>query len=391
MTNQTADRFKPFGTTIFAEMSRLAAGHNAVNLSQGFPDFDGPAFVKQAAIDAINQGHNQYARSPGEPVLVEQLATRFETRTGIGVDPLAQITVTSGCTEAIAATLLGIINPGDEVILFEPYYDSYRACIAMAQGTPRFVSMKPTAGRFTFDIDDLKAACTNRTKAILVNTPHNPTGTMFTREELTQIADLCKQHNTIAISDEVYEDLIFDRQHISIASLPGMSGRTITLSSLGKSFSLTGWKVGWAIASPELTNAIRSSHQFLTYATATPFQHAAAVALSEGDEYIGKLKSRYSTARDMLAGELDALGFGVIIPEGTYFILAEHSAISSKLGVDNDIDLALKLTADFGVTTIPPSVFCETKDLCANYLRFAFCKEEATLVEAIRRLQKLND
>lgn len=391
MTSQTADRFKPFGTTIFAEMSRLAAEHKAVNLSQGFPDFDGPDFVKQAAIDAINQGHNQYARSPGQPVLVEQIAERFHSRTGLEVDPLSQITVTSGCTEAIAATLLGIVNPGDEVILFEPYYDSYRACIAMAQATPRFVSMRPTNGRFAFDPDELKAAFTDRTRAILVNTPHNPTGSVLTREELTQIADLCKAHNTIAVADEVYEDLIFDREHISIASLPGMSERTVTLSSLGKSFSLTGWKVGWVVASPELSAAVRSAHQFLTYATSTPFQHAAAAALRDGGDYIADLCTQYRTARDMLATELDALGFGVIVPEGTYFILADHSAISTKLGVDNDIDLALKLTAEFGVTTIPPSVFCETKDLCSSYLRFAFCKQEATLAEAIRRLKRLND
>jgi aspartate/methionine/tyrosine aminotransferase len=390
MTNHTADRFKPFGTTIFAEMSKLAAEHGAVNLSQGFPDFDGPEFVKHAAIDAIKQGHNQYARSQGQPPLVEQLAERFDARTGIKIDPFSQVTVTSGCTEAIAATLLGIINSADEVILFEPYYDSYRACIAMAQGIPKFVGMKPVDGRFTFDINELKAAFTDKTKAILVNTPHNPTGTMLTRDELTQIADLCKAHNSIAVSDEVYEDLTFERQHISIASIPGMLNRTITLSSLGKSFSLTGWKIGWAIASPELSTAVRSAHQFLTYASATPFQHAAAAALREGDDYIAQLREQYRASRDMLAAELDALGFGVTNPEGTYFILAEHSAISDKLGVDNDIDLALKLTSEFGVTTIPPSVFCETKNLCSNYLRFAFCKKEATLTEAIHRLQKLN-
>ena len=214
---------------------------------------------------------------------------------------------------------------------------------------------------------------------------------MLTRDELTQIADLCKAHDTIAIADEVYEDLIFDREHISIASMPGMSERTVTLSSLGKSFSVTGWKIGWAIASPELSSAVRSAHQFLTFATVTPFQHAAAIALRDGGDYIADLCTQYRAARDMLATELDALGFGVIVPEGTYFILADHSAISDKLGVDNDIDLALKLTSEFGVTTIPPSVFCETKDLCSSYLRFAFCKQEATLSEAIRRLKRLND
>lgn len=389
MPSQTAERFRPFGTTIFAEMTRLAAEHNAVNLSQGFPDFDGPDFVKQAAKAAIDNAHNQYARSAGVPELVETLAARFTTRTGLAVDPMTQVTVTSGCTEAIAATLLGIVNPGDDVILFEPYYDSYRACLAMAGATARFVPFRPVDGRFTFDPDELARAFGPRTRAILVNTPHNPTGTVLTRDELAQIARHCQKHDTIAIADEVYEDLIYDAQHLSIAAIPGMSTRTVTLSSLGKSFSLTGWKVGWAIASDELSAAVRSAHQFLTFATATPFQHAAATALREGDEYIAQLRDTYRSRRDLLASALTDFGFGVIVPEGTYFILAEHSRVSTGLGVRNDVELALRLTSEFGVATIPPSVFCATEGLCANYLRFAFCKQEATIEEAIRRLRKI--
>jgi len=281
------------------------------------------------------------------------------------------------------------VNRGDEVILFEPYYDSYRACLAMAGAQARFVTLRPKEGRFTFDPDELARAFTDKTRAILVNTPHNPTGTVFSKEELTQIAGLCQKHDTIALSDEVYEDLTFGVPHLSIASLPGMADRTVTFSSLGKSFSLTGWKVGWAIASVELSAAVRSAHQFLTFSTATPFQHAATVALREGDAYINDLRQTYHDNRDLLAKSLTDLGFEVVVPEGTYFILAEHTKISSRLGVENDVELALKLTQDFGVATIPPSVFCATPGYCANYLRLAFCKRRETLDEAIKRLGKL--
>lgn len=388
MPSPTAERFRPFGTTIFAEMTRLAQEHKAVNLSQGFPDFDGPDFVKQAAKEAIDRGHNQYARSAGVPELASAVAERFERRTHRSVDPLAQITITSGCTEALAAAILGIVNPGEEVILFEPFYDSYRACVAMAGATPRFVTLRESAGRFTFDPAELARAFTSRTRAILVNTPHNPTGTVFSRAELTLIADHCQKHGVIALSDEVYEDLTYECEHLSIAALPGMADRTVTLSSLGKSFSLTGWKVGWAVASEELSAAVRAAHQFLTFSTSTPFQHGAAVALREGDAYISELRGIYRARRDRLAAALADLGFGVVVPEGTYFIMGEHSRISRKLGVKTGVELALALTRDAGVATIPPSVFCATEGHCANYLRFAFCKREETIEEAIRRLGK---
>ncbi|MCA9273772.1 MAG: aminotransferase class I/II-fold pyridoxal phosphate-dependent enzyme [Phycisphaerales bacterium] len=389
MPIQTAERFRPFGTTIFAEMSRLAAEHNAVNLSQGFPDFDGPDFVKDAAKRAIDEHQNQYARSAGVPELVTTIARRFAQRTGVAVDPMSQVTATSGCTEAIASTLLGTVNPGDEVILFEPYYDSYRACVAMTGAEARFVTLRPVNGRFTFDPEELARAFSSKTRAILVNTPHNPTGTVFTREELDQIAELCQRHNAIALSDEVYEDLTYGTPHISIASLPGMADRTVTLSSLGKSFSLTGWKVGWAITSDELSAAIRSAHQFVTFSTSTPFQHAASVALQIGEEYISELRAMYLRNRDYLGEALAEIGFDVIVPQGTYFILAEHSRVSERLGVKNDVELAIKLTSDIGVAAIPPSVFCATEGHCSNYLRFAFCKQKATLDEAIRRLRKI--
>ncbi len=387
---RTAERLRPFGTTIFAEMTRLAIEHKAVNLSQGFPDFDGPAFVREAAKAAIDAGRNQYARPAGEIPLVEAIAADAAARLGVSYDPLAEVTVTSGCTEAIPATMLGLINPGDEVVLFEPSYDSYRACVALAGGVPRFVAMREQAGRFAFDEAELRSAFTERTRAVLVNTPHNPTGTVFTRDELATIADLAKRHNTMVISDEVYEHLTFDdAEHVSIASLPGMRERTVVLSSFGKTFSMTGWKIGWAMAPAELTAGIRSAHQFLTFAVSTPMQHAAAKAIREGAGYIAGLRGQYRDARDELGEHLARLGFEVIVPEGTYFIMAGHRAVSEKLGVRGDIELAKKLTADFGVATIPPSVFCDRAELASGYLRFAFCKERKTLEEAVRRLERL--
>lgn len=389
MQTHTAERLRPFGTTIFAEMTKLAIDHKAVNLSQGFPDFDGPMFVKQAAQAAIDAGRNQYARPAGEVQLVEAIAADVQDRLGVSYDPLSEITVTCGCTEAIPATMLGLINPGDEVVLFEPYYDSYRASVALAGGVPRFVAMREQGGRFTFDRDELRSAVSESTRVILVNTPHNPTGAVLTREELTEIADLAKTFDALVISDEVYEHLIFEGQHVSIASLPAMRERTIVLSSFGKTFSMTGWKIGWAMAPAELTAGIRSAHQFLTFAVSTPMQHAAAAAITGGRGYIEELVEQYRESRDYLGEHLQRIGFDVIEPEGTYFIMAGHRAISDELGVAGDVELAKKLTADFGVATIPPSVFCDRADLASSYLRFAFCKERATLEEAVRRLERL--
>ncbi|MEM8758262.1 MAG: aminotransferase class I/II-fold pyridoxal phosphate-dependent enzyme, partial [Planctomycetota bacterium] len=279
MSSSVADRLAPFGTTIFAEMTRLAAEHRAINLSQGFPDFDGPEFVRHAAQRAIDAGHNQYARPGGEPVLVEALADDFSARTGVSCDPMREVTVTGGCTGAIAASMLGLINPGDEVVLFEPYYDCYRACVALAGGTPRFVAMRPRDGRFTFDEHELRAAFGPRTRAVLLNTPHNPTGTVLDRGELSAVAALAREHDAFVVADEVYEHLVFEGEHVSIASLPGMAERTLTLSSLGKTFSLTGWKIGWAIGPEHLTAGVRSAQQFLAFSVSTPMQHAAAEAI----------------------------------------------------------------------------------------------------------------
>lgn len=392
-TFHVADRFAPFGTTIFAQMSRLAAEHGAINLSQGFPDFDGPEAAKAAAIRAIQDGKNQYAPTGGTPDLARAIADRWQTETGFEIDPATNVTVTSGCTEALAATFLGLVNPGDEVILFEPFYDSYRACVAMAGGVASFVQLRPSTetGTFEFDQGDLHAAFTSKTKILLLNTPHNPTGKVFTRDELTLIADLCVEHDVIAVADEVYEYLVYDAEHVRLATLPNMVDRTLTLSSLGKTFSLTGWKIGWAIGSPALTNAVRSAHQFLTYATATPLQHAAAEAIRDPGDAITRLVARYRTGRDYLIGALEEIGFDVFTPQGTYFIMADHTRVSGPLGITDDAAFCRYLTTEIGVAAIPPGSFYADPADGRSLVRFAFCKRQETLEAAIERLQQLKN
>lgn len=390
---RVSERFAPFGTTIFAEMTRLAQQHGAVNLSQGFPDFDGPPFVREAAARATTGGDasvNQYARMQGLPALNEAIAGAWTARTGLACDGTSEVTVTAGCTEGLAATFLGLLNAGDEVVMFEPFYDSYRACAAMAGAEVKFVPLRPGLGAnagFGFDEGALRAAFTEKTRAILVNTPHNPTGKVFTREELETIARLCVERDVIAITDEVYERLVFERNrpHISLATLPGMAERTVTLSSLGKTFSLTGWKIGWAIAPAGLSAGVRAAHQFLTFAVATPLQHAAAEALANGEEYVRGLVEEYRGSRDFLAGALERVGLRVFPTEGTYFIMADHSA----LGFEDDVAFCRHLTAEVGVAAIPPSAFYSHKELGKHLVRFAFCKRRETLEEAAKRLQRL--
>jgi len=378
-----AARLRPFGETIFAEISRLAIQHGAINLGQGFPNFDGPEFVKDAAARAMHDGQNQYARSIGVPALNDAIARRFEIDSGLSVDPTSHVTVTSGCTEALAASFLGLVNPGDEVILFEPYYDSYRACVAMAGGTPRFVTLR--APGFSFVETELRAAFSERTRAILINTPHNPTGKMFSREELELIAFLCIEHDAIAITDEVYEHITFGPEHVRMATLPEMWDRTLTLSSLGKTFSFTGWKIGWAIGPPEFTAGVRSAHQFLTFATATPLQHAAASALSAQASYYEELKTNYRLKRDLLVDGLSRIGFDVFTPDGTYFVLADHS----KFGFADDVTFCRHLIEEIGVAAIPPTAFYENKREGKSLVRFAFCKDEGTIREALKRMDRL--
>lgn len=390
-TNPTAERLRPFGTTIFAEMTALAIEHRAVNLSQGFPDDPGPERAHRAAAEAMRQGRNQYAPLPGIAPLREAVAAWLDRRQGLAIDPATEVTVTAGATEALAAAMLGTINPGDRVVLFEPYYDCYRAAVAFAGGVPIFVTMRPDASgtRFTFDEAELRAAFAQSPRMVLVNTPHNPTGTVLTREELGLIAGLCAEHDTIALADEVYETLTFDeaQPHVSIATLPGMRERTITVSSIGKSFSLTGWKVGWAVAPAPLTRAVRSAHQFLTFAVATPLQHAAADLLMHADDTAESIRAHDHAMRDLLVPALTDLGFQCFNPAGTYFVMADHTEVSGKLGLPNDIALCRHLTQHAGVAAIPPSAFYSNPAEGHPYIRFAFCKQQPTIEQAIARLR----
>ncbi|MEM7227655.1 MAG: aminotransferase class I/II-fold pyridoxal phosphate-dependent enzyme [Planctomycetota bacterium] len=377
-----AHALQPFGETIFAEMSRLAIEHSAINLGQGFPNFDGPSFIKDAAIAALRDGKNQYARSFGIPELNEAIADDHQQRFGRQIDPTMNVTVTSGCTEAIAATMFGLLNPGDEIILFEPFYDSYRACVAMAGAKARFVTMNGPS--FRFERAALEAAVTPTTRAILINTPHNPTGRVFDRDELQVIADVCIKHDLIAIVDEVYEHLVFDGEHLSLATWPGMAERTMLMSSLGKTFSLTGWKIGWAIAPSELTQAIRAAHQFLTFSTATPLQHGAVAAIRAPASYFESYASAYRERRDVLVDGLRSVGFGVEAPAGTYFVMADIS----PFGADDDRAFCRHLIEHVGVAGIPPSVFYAESDEGTRYLRFAFCKDIETLRRALDRMHE---
>lgn len=375
-------RLAGFGTTIFTEMTRLAQEHGAINLAQGFPDFDGPDFVKEAAKAAIDAGQNQYARMTGLPALNLALAQRYRHHYGLNFDPDREIVVTSGCTEAIFATIAAICDVGDEVILFQPYYDSYRASVCMAGAIPKVVTLLPPNGSQGWHIDpkQLERAFSERTRALLLNSPHNPTGKVFTRQELELIAQLCRKYNVICISDEVYEHLVYSGVHTPMATL--MPELTITLSSLGKSFSLTGWKIGWACAPAPLAAAVRSAHQFITFATATPFQVAAAVAVAAPDDFFVQLLREYRERRDYLTGVLQEVGLEVWEPEGTYFTCASLRGT----GYTDDFAFAKHLIAH-GVATIPPSAFYEQPELGRGYVRFAFCKRRETLEAAAERLR----
>ncbi|XP_019430669.1 PREDICTED: uncharacterized protein LOC109337997 [Lupinus angustifolius] len=378
---QIAKRLEKFKTTIFTQMSMLAAQYGAINLGQGFPNFDGPEFVKEAAIQAIKDGKNQYARGCGVPDLNIAIADRFKKDTGLEVDPEKEITVTTGCTEAIAATMLGLINPGDEVILFSPCYDSYLATLSMVGAKVKGITLHPPD--FSVPIEELKSAISENTRAILINTPHNPTGKIFTREELNAIVTLCIENDVLVFSDEVYDKLAYDMDHISIASFPGMLERTVTMNSIGKTFSLTGWKTGWAIAPPHLSWGIRQAHSYLTFASATPMQWASAAALRAPDSYFVELKKDYIAKRDILVEGLKDVGFNVFPPNGTYFVIVDHT----PFGHENDIEFCEYLIKEVGVVAIPTSVFYLNPEEGKNLVRFAFCKDEATLRAAIERMK----
>ncbi|HUA69998.1 MAG TPA: aminotransferase class I/II-fold pyridoxal phosphate-dependent enzyme [Solirubrobacteraceae bacterium] len=372
-----AERVAGLGTTIFTEMSALAARTGAINLGQGFPDTDGPASVIEAAVAALRGGHNQYAPLPGVPELREAV---FEhQRRWYGLDP-EDVLITFGATEAIASALLGLCDPGDEVVVLEPYYDSYAACIAFAGGTRRPVTLRPPG--FDVSPEALRGAIGPRAKVLLLNSPHNPTGRVLGPDELELIAAACIEHDLICVTDEVYEHLVYDGEHIPIAKLPGMESRTLTISSVGKSFSFTGWKIGWCSGPAELVAAARMVKQFLTFAGGTPLQHAAATALRLPSAEVEALRDDLRVKRDLLCDGLAAAGLKPITPAGTYFVNAD-------VGVDA-VGFCRELPARCGVVAIPTGVFYDDPGAAPTLVRFAFCKRSEVIAEAASRLAGLH-
>ena len=384
-----AARLDGLGTTIFAEMSALALATGAVNLGQGFPDTDGPALVAEAASRAILEGRgNQYPPGPGIPELRRAVADHQAGWYGLEYDPDTEVLITAGATEAIAAALLALVDPGDEVIAFEPYYDSYAACIAMAGGVRVPATLRPPAPeqpRWHPDLDALAASITSRTRVLLLNSPHNPTGMVLNAAELHRLAELAIAHDLIVITDEVYEHLVFEGSHDPIATLPGMRERTVTISSAGKTFSFTGWKIGWVTAPPELVTAVRTAKQFLTYVSGGPFQYAVAEALRLPRDYYAELRESLRGRRDLLAAGLADLGFGVSATEGTYFITTDIR----PLGEQDGLAFCRALPERCGVVAIPNAVFYDDKRAGAPFVRFTFCKRTEVLMEALERLAVL--
>jgi N-succinyldiaminopimelate aminotransferase len=377
-----------FGTTIFAEMSALAVRTGAINLGQGFPDTDGPPAMLETAIETIRSGGNQYPPGPGIPELRAAIAAQRHERYGLSYDPDGEVLVTVGATEAIAASIMALAEPGDEVAVFEPYYDSYAAVIALAGAVRRPVTLRPErpGGRFTFDPAELRAAITPRTRLMLVNSPHNPVGTVFTREELEVIADVCREHDLIAVTDEVYEYLTYDdAAHIPLATLPGMRERTVGISSSGKTFSATGWKVGWVTAPEPLVRAVQTVKQFLTYVSSAPWQRAVAYALGNELPWVADLRKSLEAKRDRLITGLEAAGFATYRPQGTYFVQADIR----PLGFDDGLELVRALPDKAGVVAVPTQVFYDHAQAGAHFVRFAFCKRDEVINDAVSRLSQL--
>ncbi|AZM47539.1 putative succinyldiaminopimelate transaminase DapC [Streptomyces sp. WAC 06738] len=386
-----SSRLTPFVTTIFAEMSALAVRTGSINLGQGFPDTDGPAEVAEAAVRAIREGRgNQYPPGPGIPELRHAVAEHQRRWYGLEWDPESEVLVTAGATEAVAAALLALLEPGDEVIALEPYYDSYAACIAMAGARRVPVTLRPGTGAgagapvYRLDLDELRAAVTPATRLILLNSPHNPTGTVLDRTELEAVAALARERDLLVVTDEVYEHLVFDGAHIPLATLPGMRERTVSISSAGKSYSFTGWKVGWVTAPAPLVAAVRTAKQYLTYVSAGPFQYAVAEALALPDAYLTGLRADLLRKRDLLAAGLTEAGLRVFRPSGTYFITADITPLGEKDGVA----YCMSLPERCGVVAVPTQVFYDDPDAGRSIVRFAFCKKDEVLTEAVRRLKE---
>ncbi|GAA2271665.1 aminotransferase [Streptomyces ruber] len=383
-------RLAEFGTTIFAEMSALAVSTGSINLGQGFPDTDGPEEIREAAVRALRDGRgNQYPPGPGIPELRAAVAAHQERRYGLLYDADTEVLVTAGATEAIAASLLALLEPGDEVIALEPYYDSYAACIAMAGARRVPVTLRPHRGEdgapsFRLDLDELRDAVTDRTRLLLINTPHNPTGTVLTRAELAAIAGLAVERDLLVVTDEVYEHLVFDgAEHVPLATFPGMRERTVAIGSAGKSFSFTGWKVGWVTAAPALLSAVRSAKQFLTYVSSGPFQYAVAEALALPETYFAAFRADMQAKRDVLAAGLAEAGFEVFRPAGTYFVTTDIRPLGERDG----FAFCRALPERAGVVAVPNAVFYDHREVGAPFVRFAFCKQVEVLQEAVKRLK----
>jgi aminotransferase len=381
---RASDKAARFTESVIREMTRLAHLHGAVNLSQGFPDFPAPSEVKEAARRAIEADINQYAITWGARSLRQAIARKFERLYGVPVDPEREVTVTCGSTEAMMATLLAILNPGDEVVVFEPFYENYGPDAILSGAVPRFVKLTPPA--WTFDPDELARAFSAKTRAIIVNTPNNPTGKVFTRAELETIAELCRRHDALAVTDEIYEHILYDGAvHIPMASLPGMAARTVTINGMSKTYSVTGWRVGWTIAPSLLTDAIRKVHDFLTVGAAAPLQEAGALALELPASYYTSLAAAYARRRERLVPILERAGFRVYRPAGAYYAMTEIDG----LGWDDDVAFARHLVEEVGVAVVPGSSFYNDPRDGRRQVRFAFCKKDETLDEAERRLARL--
>ncbi|WP_460960721.1 pyridoxal phosphate-dependent aminotransferase [Parasphingorhabdus pacifica] len=386
-TPALTSRLRPFTSTIFAEITELARRTGAVNLGQGFPDTDGPEGMLRVAQQSIADGLNQYPPGAGEPDLRAAISEHRRDRYGSEYDPDGQVLVTVGATEAMSASMLALVEPGDEVVLIEPYYDAYPVAVSMAGGVRRTVGLTQGADqRFELDVDGLRAAVGPQTRALVLNSPHNPTGAVFTDDELATIAEVCRENDVIAITDEVYEHLLFDgRAHTPLATLPGMAERTLSISSAGKSFSATGWKVGWVCGPSELIAAVRAAKQFLTFVGGAPFQPAVAHALRHEQEWSEQLRKSLQRKRDKLSDGLATAGFDVLAGEGTYFVCVDVR----PLGFEDGAELCRALPERAGVAAIPVQVFCDNPEKARHLVRFAFCKQDDVLDEALNRLSKL--